>query len=151
MTSRLPVRTVVDTNVLFSGLISTRGAPFEILELWHAAQIRLVVSEVVVAEYRRIFARPDFAARFASTPGNMGAFFDRLSNAEIVHVDTSLERSLNCRDSKDIKFLAVAVAGAVPFLISGDDDILACAGDPALGSVQIVRPREFLQRFDEPS
>jgi predicted nucleic acid-binding protein len=79
----------------------------------------------------------------------MDAFFNRLRNEEIVRVDKSLERSLNCRDPKDVKFLTAAVAGDVPYLVSGDDDILACAGDPGLGSVHVVRPREFLQRVIE--
>lgn len=142
------VRVVVDTNVLFSGLISESGAPFEILELWRAAQLRLVATEAILAEYQRVLARPAFTTRFGFDEAAVEALISQLRDEESVAVDASFEVSIKCRDPKDQKFLTAAVAAAVPYLISGDDDILACAGDPGLGEVRIVRPREFLDHLD---
>lgn len=149
MTKSLPVRAVVDTNVLFSGIISELGAPFEIVDLWIAARIRLVVTEEIVAEYRKVLDRPAFATRYAFTQARVEAIFSQLRDEELIRPDPTLDIAVHCRDPKDLKFLTAAVSAAAPYLVSGDDDILACAGDPGLGSVQIVRPREFLRLLDE--
>ena len=148
MTRRVPVRAVVDTNVIFSGIISARGAPSEIVDLWSAGQICLVMTEEILAEYRQVFGRPSFAVRYAFTQPRVDAILSQLRDEKILPFDPSVEIALDCRDPKDKKFLTAAVAGAVPFLVSGDDDLLVCDGNPGLGSVQIVRPREFLRRID---
>ena len=149
------VRAIVDTNVLFSGLISTRGAPFEIIELWRAGRLQLVASEEIAAEYQRVLARPAFTTRFAFSEAAIEAVLGQLREAERVIVESAFDIPTQCRDPKDQMYLVAAVAGGVQFLVSGDDDILACAGDPGLESVQIVRPREFLQwvteRPDDPA
>lgn len=142
------VRAVVDTNVLFSGLISESGAPFEILDLWRAGRLRLVASEEIFAEYQRVLARPAFKTRYAFSESVIAVVLDQLRDEDRVIVDSSFEIAVQCRDPKDQMYLTAAMAGAVPFLISGDDDILACAGDPGLEGVQIVRPREFLEHHD---
>lgn len=148
MTKSLPIRVVVDTNVLFSGLISESGAPFEILELWRATRLRLVASEEILAEYQRVLARPAFIKRFAFSQATIQAVIDRLRDEERVIVDPSFDISVKCRDPKDQMYLTAAVAASVPFLVSGDEDILACADDPGLEQVRIVRPREFLEHLD---
>lgn len=136
MTSSVPVRAVIDTNVIFSGIISTRGAPGEIVDRWITGRICLVVTEDILAEYRRIFGRPGFTDRYSISKSRIEAIFSQLRDEEILRLDPSLDIGVDCRDPKDKKFLTAAVAGAVPYLVSGDDDILVCAGDPGLGSVK---------------
>lgn len=128
MRKRSPVRTVIDTNVLFSGLISERGAPFAILELWRAGVLRLVVSEAIETEYQRVLARPAFTTRFAFTEADIAVVLGQVRDAERVIIDPAFDISIDCRDPKDQMYLTAAMAATVPFLISGDDDILACAG-----------------------
>ncbi len=50
------MRTVLDTNVLMSAIFFG-GVPFEVLMAWHNGDYELVVSEVVIAEYREIADR----------------------------------------------------------------------------------------------
>lgn len=52
---------------------------------------------------------------------------------------------LRSRDLKDDKFLAAALSGRAEYLASGDQDLLALAGDTALGNLCIVTAREFLE------
>lgn len=143
-----PVRAVVDINVLFSGLISKSDAPFEILEMWRATRLRLLVSEEIFAGYQRVLARPAFVTRFAFSEADVQAIVSQFRQEERVVVDASFQIPVTCRDPKDQISLTAAVAAAVPYLISGHDDLLACAGDPGLEGVRIVRPGEFLERLD---
>jgi putative PIN family toxin of toxin-antitoxin system len=52
--------------------------------------------------------------------------------------------SLQVRDVKDQRILETAIAGSADFLVSGDKDLLALAGHPDLGTLQIVDPPMFL-------
>jgi predicted nucleic acid-binding protein len=47
-----------------------------------------------------------------------------------------------CRDSKDDKFLEVAVTGHATHIVTGDEDLLAL--NPFLG-IQIVSPKVLLK------
>ncbi len=53
------IRIVLDTNVLVSGLLSDRAAPFQIVDLITAGEIELACDARILAEYREVLARPD--------------------------------------------------------------------------------------------
>ena len=60
------------------------------------------------------------------------------------------------RDPDDELLLRVTVAGNADYLVTGDKDLLVLRGTDALGSLQIVTPRDFLKvltasRTDETS
>ena len=44
---------VIDTNVFISGVFFT-GPPYQILEAWRNAKIRIVISPDIFEEYRRV-------------------------------------------------------------------------------------------------
>ena len=50
-------RAVMDTNILYAGLRSKRGASFQILESLWARSWTLVLSQTVLAEYEEILKR----------------------------------------------------------------------------------------------
>jgi len=47
------VKTVLDTNVLVSGIFF-KGPPYQVLEAWRNGTIRLLVSPPILDEYRRV-------------------------------------------------------------------------------------------------
>jgi uncharacterized protein len=49
-----------------------------------------------------------------------------------------------CRDPRDDKFIAAAVAGKAEYLVTGDDDLLALR---AFRNVVITTPAEFVGRI----
>ena len=53
----VPIRAVLDTNVLFSGLYSSRGASFQVLRLIERGLIRLSLSTVLLFEYEDVLKR----------------------------------------------------------------------------------------------
>ena len=54
---------------------------------------------------------------------------------------------VHCRDPKDDMVLACALGAQAAYLVTGDADLLALDGDPALGRLRIVTPRQFLALF----
>ena len=59
--------------------------------------------------------------------------------SELVEINESI---LACRDSKDDKFLEVAVNGKADYLITGDRDLLVLH---PFRDVQIITPSAFLE------
>ncbi len=67
--------------------------------------------------------------------------FRRGTNAQAQWVNVDV-RITACRDSKDDKFLEVAVTGHATHIVTGDEDLLAL--NPFLG-IQIVSPQVLLK------
>lgn len=64
--------------------------------------------------------------------------------ATVEHVLDPAPLPVHCRDPKDDYLLACAAAGRADFLVTGDRDLLALDGDPALGALRILAPADFL-------
>lgn len=47
------MRLVLDTNVVISGIFFA-GPPYQILKAWREGKIHLLISEEILAEYRRV-------------------------------------------------------------------------------------------------
>lgn len=56
-----------------------------------------------------------------------------------------LPTTLQSRDSKDTKFLHLALAGAADYLVSGDNDLLVLKDHPDIGNLKIVNEKELLE------
>jgi predicted nucleic acid-binding protein len=50
-----------------------------------------------------------------------------------------------CRDSKDDKFLELAISGNADFIITGDQDLLVL--NP-FRNIEVITANEFLSRFN---
>lgn len=55
---------------------------------------------------------------------------------------------VSVRDPKDEHILAAALGGEADYLVTGDQDLLVLAGDPRLGSLQIVTVAAFMDILD---
>jgi predicted nucleic acid-binding protein len=47
------VRIILDTNVVISGIFFA-GLPYQILRAWREGKLHLLISEEILAEYRRV-------------------------------------------------------------------------------------------------
>lgn len=146
MSGETPERVTVDTTVVVSAFIR-RGFPAQVIEQWRAGLFVLVVSAAVLAEFADVLHRPDLRDRYSLDLEDVADFLEDIrGNAELV---TPLQESglpLHARDPKDDLMLACALAGGCHFLVSGDRDLLALDGHPALGPLRIVSPRQFVER-----
>lgn len=144
--SRL-IRATIDTNLFVSGLFWPQTLPAQLLQAWQSQRFRLVTSTALRVEVTEVLGRPKFA-RYRLNAARVRTILDALAGAEQAPPRDPLP--LHCRDPKDDKFLACALGGQVDYLVTGDEDLLALDGDPALGLLRIVAVREFLTSIGTP-
>ena len=131
------MRVVLDTNVLLSALISPHGSPDVIYRAWRAARFDIVTSTMQLDELRRASRYPKFRA--VLQPTRVGAMVNNLQRAIVLeHLPTDIEAD----DPFDAFLLAMAIAGAAEYLVTGDHR----AGLLKLGHIgrtRIVTPTAF--------
>lgn len=129
------MRVVLDTNVLVSGLLSPYGAPGALVQLLAIGDLQLCYNGRVLAEYREVFLRPVFP--FTQT--QVEALLDQVKAGGLMVAARSLPGPLP--DPDDEVFLAVALAGAVQHLVTGNARHYPVKSRQ---EVQVVSPAEFL-------
>ena len=132
---------VVDTNVVVSVFLSPRGSPAQLLAMWERRALALVVSEPMLAEYRRALSYERVAERHgmdATQIEDVIAGFRRFATlVEIEHIPQVVES-----DPDDDAVIATAVAGHASYVITGDQDLLGMAEHRG---ISIVEPATFLR------
>ncbi len=132
------MRIILDTNVFVSGVFFS-GPPYHILRAWRDGQLQLVISEEIIAEYRRVGSI--LAKQF---PGvDLGPIL------EMVAMESDLVQAAGlptpvCDDPDDDKFLACALAGKTRMIISGDRHLIRVSG---YQGIKIMKPREFADLY----
>lgn len=136
------IRAVVDTNVFVSGTIIPHGPSATILRAWRERRFTLLMSAWERAELARTLALPRIARKYGLTDERLAATL-LLVDTLIMHVEPLTVLPVTVRDRDDNPILGMALAGHAAYLVTGDRDLLTLAGHPALGSLQIVTPRDF--------
>ena len=131
------LRAVVDVNVLVSALIVKTSIPRRALKT-AADYGRILMSREVVDELVTVVARPKFDKYV--TEEEKTKFIDDLLD-EAIDVEV-IETITDCRDSKDNKYLELAVSGNATHIITGDADLLVM--NPFRG-IAILTPQQFLE------
>ncbi len=128
------MKAVLDTNVLISAYLSSRGAPAEMLRRWRSGEFTLVLSALIILEFERVLRRPKFRAYL--DPGALP--LDELrAQAEIV-LPVDVMAVLD--DPSDDVIVGTALAGGADVIISGDDHLLRL---DIYRGIKILTPRQF--------
>ena len=106
------MRIVLDTNVLVSALLRDASVPAQVVDLWFAGDVDLVVDSRIVAEYREVLRRPEFSFD-AHDVDALLAMVDRAERVVAAPLPVTLP------DPSDAPFLEVAAAAAVDALVTG--------------------------------
>ncbi|WP_123105634.1 putative toxin-antitoxin system toxin component, PIN family [Acidithiobacillus sulfuriphilus] len=109
------MRVVLDTNVLFSALISPHGAPDAIYRAWRSARFELVTSQMQIDEIRRASRYPKFQT--VLQPAQVGTMVNNLQRVVILE---RLTNEVEADDPDDAFLLAMALAGDADYLVTGD-------------------------------
>ncbi len=109
------MRVVLDTNLLFSALISPYGAPDVIYRAWRAARFEVVTSQTQLEEIRRASRYPKFQS--VLQPAKVGAMLNNLQRAQVLE---KLTLTLEADDPNDSFLLAMALQGDADYLVTGD-------------------------------
>lgn len=109
------MRVVLDTNILFSALISPHGPPDVIYRAWRTARFELVTSRTQLDEIRRASRYPKLQA--VLQPAKVGVMINNLQRAVVLD---QLPRGFEAEDPDDAFLLAMAAAGNADYLVTGD-------------------------------
>ena len=142
--ARRPLRAVVDTNLVVSGLLIKRGLPYQLISAWNHDLFTMIVSELLLAEYAAVLPRKKFTTKYGLTVEEIAAFTEAVLTRAL-KVSASEGLVLSIRDDRDRMVVATALAGEADYVVTGDEDLLVLRDEPKLGHVEIVTAREFLR------
>jgi len=142
----MPVRAVLDTKVLVSGLVAEVGAPRQIMDAWLDGRYTLVTSLYLIEELTRVLSYPRIAERIRLEEDELAAILAALlSRAELT--PGRLQLPGLTRDPKDDAVVACAGEGGADCIVSGDRDLLVLG---EYEGIQVVTPRQFMQALASP-
>jgi putative PIN family toxin of toxin-antitoxin system len=110
----LPLRLVLDTNVVISAALKPEGLQRTVFLLAISKPARLYVSEMILAEYRVVLARPELRIR----RGLQMQFLDLLENRARMVSPARLVRASS--DPDDDKFLECVDEARADYLVTGN-------------------------------
>jgi uncharacterized protein len=110
----LPLRLVLDTNVVISAAIKPTGLQRTILLLAITKPARLYVSQPILNEYGDVLAHPELRIR----KGLRQQLLQLIKNRS--RIVTRIRRVAVCRDPSDDMFLECADAARADYLITGN-------------------------------
>jgi putative PIN family toxin of toxin-antitoxin system len=110
----IPLRLVLDTNVIISAALNPGGLPRTVFLLAITKPARLYVSQAILAEYREVLARPELAVR----KGVRRQFLQLIVNR--AHVVRRLPTIQVAHDPGDNQFLECADAARADYLVTGN-------------------------------
>ena len=130
-------RVVCDVGVVISGLLSGKGAPAALLDLWQDGAFDLVVSALWIAELDRVAARPKISRYVAAD--DAAELRDAVLRQALVFDDPPAAPGPT-PDPGDDYIAALARASHANLIVSGDRHLLGLS-DP---HPPAATPRPFL-------
>jgi putative PIN family toxin of toxin-antitoxin system len=137
------MRVVVDTNILVRALIMPHGSVGPVLLRLRQGEYTILYAQSLLEELIDVLNRPRLRQKYDLTVDDVKTVVSLiLLRGEAAEPEQQITA---CRDPKDDKFLAVAVAGQADVIVSGDEDLLVL--HPFEG-IPIVPPHAFLHMLD---
>jgi putative PIN family toxin of toxin-antitoxin system len=134
------IRLVVDPGVFISALIGPPGSPpDQIVQAWIDDRIELIASPALLAEPRRVVARPKFRRWFDERTARQLA--DRIERHATVLPDIAIPPAT--RDRDDDYLVALARAADATAIVSGDLDL----HEAKLPHPRVLAPSECVGRL----
>jgi hypothetical protein len=118
------LRVILDSNVLLSALIRVDSKPYKLVRAWLDGRFELVSSEAQIEELRRVSRYEQIRRYFA--PAEIGWLINRVRDRALLVA--SLPEVDAVDDPADNYLLAMAVAGAAEYLVTGDKSDLLGLG-----------------------
>jgi len=132
---------VLDPSVVISGVLSSQGAPADVLRAVAAGEFELIVSQGLLDELERALAYPKLRRHIneAAAVELVRWLADNATHA----ADRATDPSVGSRDPDDDYLIALASAHRAA-LVSGDKHLLALDGE-----MPVFSPRAFVSLLAE--
>lgn len=105
------IKTVIDTNVFVAGLINETGAPAKIINYWEKRAFDVLVSEMILTEYRELLLT------LPKIPANRSKEILKILDQLAIIINIR-ENFAVCKDRSDNKFMDCVVNGQANYLIT---------------------------------
>ena len=138
------MRAVIDTNVLVSRTLSPGGTPGKIFTRWSDGAFELVVSESLLAEYKKALNYERVRKIHKYAPERIEDVVETI-RAAAIEVKVTEFLHVVMQDPDDNKILECAAAANADYIVSGDRHLLAL-GD--YNNIPILSPAAFLSILD---
>lgn len=132
------MKIVLDTNVLVSGLLTPFGPSGEIVRMVFSGELTVCLDARILAEYKDVLHRP----KFKFNKNHITVLLDFIKQYGQFTLSSPLKNRLP--DPDDEPFLAVAIAGTVLSLITGNS---AHYPSSPFKGINIFSPSEFLEFY----
>ncbi|MBI2026562.1 MAG: putative toxin-antitoxin system toxin component, PIN family [Deltaproteobacteria bacterium] len=137
-------RVIVDTNIVISGLLSSKGASARILDLWIRGQFIAITSKDIENEYVSALQYHRIKKRLGESLNEAVSLLKQLiSKGERIKVKSKLKIF---SDPKDDIFIQTAVDGSADSIVTGDLVMLKVVSH---NNILIMSPSQFIYGFDE--
>ena len=136
---------VLDTNVIVSSLLSTKGAPAKIIGCWEAGEFDVATSVALLSELERALAYPKVTKYFGNPQHVISTFLKRFAAVAILSDPKSLTVNAIKRDAPDNRVLECAEASGARYIVTGDADLLELE---KFEDIIILSPTEFIRMLD---
>jgi uncharacterized protein len=134
-------RVVFDTTTVVSALLFRKGRLAWLRQHWREGGCVSLISRATAAELTRVLGYPKFAL---SPEDRRELLAEYLPYCEVI--EPAERCALTCRDPNDQPFLDLSQNGRADVLVSGDQDLLALAGQTAF---LIETPEAYRRRISE--
>jgi putative PIN family toxin of toxin-antitoxin system len=114
---------VLDTNVFISALLSSKGAPAELIDRWEADEFGVVISPVLVNELERSLTYPRVAKYLKLPQETIPSLLGHLVKVA-TFVEPQIKLNVIEDDPDDNRVLECALTGGATYIISGDIHLL---------------------------
>ncbi|TVQ65882.1 MAG: putative toxin-antitoxin system toxin component, PIN family [Balneolaceae bacterium] len=137
-----PFQIVLDTNVLYAGIRSKRGASYKLLKHLNSGKFEINLSVPLVLEYEEVLLRKQPTLNF--TDKEIGQILDYLCHIANLHEVYFLWRPI-LKDPKDDMILDLAVRSNCQYIVTYNTR--GFSGVNQFG-VQVVTAQEFLKAIE---
>jgi putative PIN family toxin of toxin-antitoxin system len=134
------MRVILDSNILFSALISPHSPPHHIYQAWRQGVFDLVTCEEQLEEIRRASRYPKL--KHILQPHRVGLMLNNMQSAIVIN---NLSTGFETADPNDAFLLALADKSQANYLVTGDKraGILSLI---SIGQTQIVTASAFCDK-----
>jgi uncharacterized protein len=134
------LKVVIDTNQFVSSLISRKGKPAQLVDLWRQQHFILVTSPEIIAELKEVLEYPQIRKKYNLKKTDIQSLLNLIEHEAVIVASLPIVDVIK-EDPDDHKFLACALAAQAEYIVTGDQHLLNLGRH---GSILIVTVKDFL-------
>lgn len=134
-------RSVIDTNIIVSGLRNNSGPPAMILRLIYDRAMTAIVTDDILVEYKRVI----HYEKFNFSPSDKSDAIEVFSR--FIIKGSGIQTPIFGVPDDDLKFVHAALQYNADFLITGNIKHFKSVSD----IIRVITPAEFIKRYEAKS